>query len=141
MWLLPITFPGIMFILFYLSMKHDFYEMDPPGSPGLFIGLYTHYYKTFLFISVVGLLCAIGIAGFVPIATTFLPAECLLAAAIYGFLFNGLLVYFYESYVHVRYAIGGGSNYSKARYALIQSLAACSVTLFIIGLVTGFMEI
>lgn len=141
MWWLPIAFPLVIFALRYFSMQHPTYEMDPPNSPGMFSGIYCHYYRVFLFISVIGLLCAVGLAGFVPIISSQLPADCLMAAAIYAFLFNGLLIYFYESYLAVRYVTGGSSNYTKLRYAIIQALAISSVVLFIFGLVSGFSEI
>lgn len=76
-----------------------------------------------------------------------------LAAALYSLLFSGLLLFFYEGYIHGKYlgrdaspARGvyekiGPSNYTLSKYALIISLGLSSVVLLVYGVVMTALEV
>jgi hypothetical protein len=150
--LLPVALPLILWIFFRLALRAGPYEMDHGNGtkPGTFFPLLI-LYSVFFYV-VAGL-------GFYGASWTFRYTGNLwvcgvfLIAALCSLLFNGLLVFFYEGYMTVKYpgkefseARGvyekiGPSNYTLNKYALILSLGFSSVALLITGTVLLAMEV
>jgi hypothetical protein len=122
-----LAFPFAVLIALLLGMPNVKYEFDHGNGtkPGTFFPLLILYQVFFYFIAVDSLLCAKSNHLFV-------------ITAIEALLFNGLTVFFYESYLHNRYksiSLQGESNYSLLRYAIVLSLGFSAVVTFVTALV------
>lgn len=123
-----------MFLLFLtLPFHHKVYEMDfgvEVGTFGFFLRAYT-LIGWILFFTLLAM-CGTGIWFHVKLV----PGLALIGS-IEALLFNFLLTFFFESYVHVKYKKGssdeGFSNYTHLRYSIILSLGVSSILSFIIG--------
>lgn len=128
---LLIALPFFIWVILRFAMPAGPYNMDPCGKGTFFPHLIL--YSVFGYAQVV-----LGIFG----ATWGFghganwPAAVLLFAALYAFLFAGLLTYLYERFM-TGYATGGPllakSNYTLTRYAMVLSLGFSSVILLIVG--------
>lgn len=129
-----IALPFFIWVVLRFAMPAGPYNMDPCGKGTFFPHLIL--YSVFGYAQVV-----LGIFG----ATWGLghgadwPAVVLLFAALYAFLFAGLLAFSYEGYMHGMATPPGKSNYTLTRYAMVLSLGFSSVILLVVG--SGWMAL
>lgn len=132
---IAVALPLILWIGFRVLLPPGPYEFDfDPQVRGTFISILPFYQRLFWVIALIGVAGAVTdyVEGFG------WAALLLLLAAIYAFLFNGVMVYFYEVYLHSRYPRDGSqprSNYTLGRYSLILSLGFSAVVLLLAGVI------
>lgn len=130
--------PWILWFPFRLLLPRGPYEFDhgPANTMGSFFALLPHYTRFFYAIGVAGL----GGAFYAQHSGFGWPAWCLLLAAADALLFNGFLVFFYESYLAARYPRSWNfnepphpSNYTAGKYAWVMALGFSAVILLLVG--------
>jgi hypothetical protein len=123
---IALGFPFALLILFLLGMPNVPYEMDhgQGSKPGTFFPVLILYHVFFYVIFTVDVLMRAKTSLFT-------------ISAIEAWLFNGAIVFFYESYLHQRYPMRseGTSNYSLLRYAIVLSLGVSAAVTFVAGLI------
>lgn len=110
------------------------FDFDPRARGSFFALL--HYYQRFFWITAL-----VGIAGAVYSEGGGPPAGIFLLAALNAYLFNGLTVFFYESYLHALNGPEGKSNYSVGRYSLVLALGFSAVAQLFVGIVWTAVKI
>ena len=128
---LLIALPFFLWIVLRFSMPAGPYNMDPCGKGTFFphLILYSVLGYAQVILGVFGATWAFG-------HSANWPAAILLFAALYAFLFSGLLIFFYERFMAAAYPpimTPGKSNYTLTRYAMVLSLGFSSVLLLIVG--------
>ena len=150
---LAIALPVALWIALRLALPAGPYEMDHGNgsAKGTFFPLLILYSAFGYFVGVLGLY---GASWTFRYTGNLWVCGVFLVAALCSLLFNWLLVFFYESYLHGRY-LGvvivketgvlvqnfGPSNYTINKYALILSLGFSSVALLIAGVVLLALEV
>ena len=150
--LLPIALPLILWLFFRLALPAGPYEMDHGNGskPGTFFPLLI-LYQVFGYIliglSLYGANWAFKYTGNLVACIVFLVAE------LCSLLFAGLLLYWYEGYLHNKYPGQdasptrgmyekiGPSSYTLNKYALSLSLGFSSVALLVYGVVLTALEV
>lgn len=140
---IAVALPFILWIIFRISLPSGPFEMDHGNgaAKGTFFPILILYSALFYAIAGLGFYGSIWSWRF---ASSLWPAALFLLSGIYALLFNGLLVLFYESYMHTKYVgvqiiLGqriertGPSNYTITKYAMILALGFSSVLLLIAG--------
>jgi hypothetical protein len=143
---MPIDFAIALPIVLWIALRLTFpagpYEMDHGNgaAKGTFFPLLILYQVFFYVIAGLGLGGAFWNWNY---DENMWPSMFLLAAAFYALLLNGLLLCWYEGYLHTRYpgpARIGVSNYTLNRYAANMALALSSLALFFAGAIWAARE-
>ncbi|MCL5669815.1 MAG: hypothetical protein M1423_00710, partial [Acidobacteria bacterium] len=119
---------------FRISMPRGPYEFDHANIVGSFHLLCGMYQRPFFSIATLAFVGA-GLAASIKDQEAM---SMLVLAGIFALLFNGLMLFFYEGYLHERYANGiptGRSNYTLNRYATVLALGWSAFALFVVGVV------
>lgn len=134
----------VVFGFIYGDLKASAYEMDSGNGTarGSFFPLLILYQVLFYVVAGLGIFGAIYARS----SGDWQPSTMLLASAVYAILFNILILFFYEGYLHAKYlgvwgvdesgkliAKLGPSNYTRTKYALILALGASSILTLIGG--------
>lgn len=130
----------LLFTLGWWSVmpKGHVFEFDPGAHKFMFTTIMVPYRSVFWAIFILSLVGSFGMAArqAAGIGVWFLMA------AICSLLFNLLVVVFYESYLHARYAITSmQSNYTVVKHSLILGLGSSAIFLFLVGILLAFIVI
>jgi len=132
-----VSLPFFLWCFFRFILKPGPYELDFDVNHGTFISIlpwYQKFFGTIFYFGIFGAFIAKMYLGMGWVALLFL------IAAIYGLLFNGLMVFYYERYLHQRYPRDrsiGTSNYTLGKYAAVLAIGIASLVNFILALVYG----
>ena len=132
--------PVVLWIWFWYRLRSRTYEFDFGGNKASFAILHLPYGRFFyvvFFSALAGSVLSVYLKRFD-------VGLVLLVAALLALLFNGLLTFYYESYLAHRYswdpAKSDMSNYTAAKHGLILSLGISSLVLFIFGTLLLFLS-
>ena len=123
-----IALPMFLWLILRFTLAAGPYNMDPCGKGTFFphLILYSCFGYAQVILAIFGATWAFG-------HSANWPAAVLLFAALYAFLFVGLMAFFYEGWMHAMATPPGKSNYTLNRYAAVLSLGVSSVLLLIVG--------
>lgn len=122
--LLASLLPIVLWTFIRLGLSGN-YAMDPGKREGAFHLFLPHYQKLF---NTIALLSFVGEAGSWEVGAQ-IPMQVFAVSAVYSLLFAGLLLLWYEIYLHNQ------QSYGRNKYAAILSLGFGSFLLFAMGVV------
>ena len=128
--LVTLILPLALWLVFCVALRADTYSMDQGNHRGSFWPLmimYSVFFYALAFVAFVG-------AGVEFYAEMFWNPSVLFVAACEGMLFNLVLVFWYESYMHFTATHPEHSNYARWKYAATLSLGLSAVLTFTMGL-------
>ena len=132
--------PVVLWFWYWYRLRGRTYEFDFGGNKASFPILHVPY-RGFFYVIFFSALAGSVLSVYLK---RFDIGLVLLAAALLALLFNGLLTFYYESYLAHRYswdpAKSDMSNYTAAKYGLILSLGVSSLVLFIFGTLLLFLS-
>jgi hypothetical protein len=120
-----LALPALIWIALRLLLPSGPYSVDQGQHKGSFFPLLIMYSVWSYIVAMVSIFGAV----FCHDNGMLWSAGVFVAAAVEALLFSGLLVFFYEGYMHSMAA--GKSNYTVSKYALILSLGISSILTFL----------
>jgi len=137
-------FPVLLWVLVYYSLPHVAVSWDLdfgyPIDPRSFLYIYDRYcvlFRTIFWLGLIG-------TGLMLKCGEIMSAQILAASSLCSLLFQAILLWFYEMYVHTRYDCEQGivarPAYPTGRYALTMALGISTIGYFVLGVVSAIVE-